>query len=63
MKLNDRSTLWHDPNNQAAKATMSVPERVKNYSKNLTLVVLHKSEGTPFNSDADHPVSTAWLSL
>ncbi len=35
---------------------MSVPERVRSYSKNLTLVALHKSEGTPFNSDADHPV-------
>ncbi len=40
----------------AAKPLLSVPERVRSYSKNLTLVALHKSEGTPFNSDADHPV-------
>ncbi len=39
--------------------TESVTERVENYSKNLTLVTLHKSEGMPFNQ----PVSTAWCSL
>ncbi len=48
---------------QAAIAAVSVPERVISYSKKLTLVALHKSEGTPFNSDADHPVSMAWRSL
>ncbi len=58
-----RAALASDPNDQAAKAAMSVPERVKNYSMNLTLVALHKTEGTPYNSDADHPVSTAWCSL
>ncbi len=48
---------------QAAVAAVSVHERVRSDSKNLTLVGLHKSEGTPFNSDADHPVSMAWRSL
>ncbi len=59
------AALAGDPNNQVAKAAVSVPERVRNYSKNLTLVALQKSEGniTPFSSDADHPVSMAWRSL
>ncbi len=57
------AALTGDPNDQAGKAVMLVPERVEDYSKNLTLVALHKSEGTPFNSDADHPVSTVWRSL
>ncbi len=48
---------------QAAVAAVSVHEHVRSYSKNLTLVALHKSEGIPFNSDADHPVSMAWRSL
>ncbi len=56
------AALAGDPNDQAA---VSVPERVRNYSKNLTLVALHKSEGnvTPFGTDADQPVSMAWRSL
>ncbi len=58
-----RVALAGNPNDQATKAAMSVPECVENYSKNLTLVALHKSEGTPFNSDVDHPVSTVWCSL
>ncbi len=47
----------------SCQAAASVHERVRSDSKNLTLVALHKSEGTPFNSDADHPVSMAWRSL
>ncbi len=54
-----REALAGDSNDQAAKASMSVTECVENYSKNLTLVTLHKSGGTPFN----HPVSKAWCSL
>ncbi len=54
-----RAALASDSNNQAAKAAMSITEHVENYSKNLTLVTLHKSGGMPFN----HPVSTAWCSL
>ncbi len=41
-----RIVLASDFNDQAA---MSVIEHVENYSKNLTLVTLHKSGGTPFN--------------
>ncbi len=57
-----RAALAGEPNDQAA---VSVPECVRNYSKNLTLVALHKSEGnvTPFCSDADQPFSMAWRSL
>ncbi len=53
------AALAGDPNDQAANAAVSIPECVRNYSKNLTLVALHKSEGnvTPFGSDADQPVS------
>ncbi len=51
-------------NDQAAKAAMSVLERVENYSENLTLVYLGVIErGYALNSDADHPVSMAWRSL
>ncbi len=35
---------------QAAVAAVSVHEHVRSHSKNLTLVALRKSEGTPFNS-------------
>ncbi len=54
-----RAALASTSNDQAAKAAMSINEHIENYSKNLTLVTLHKSGGTPFN----HPVSTAWCSL
>ncbi len=38
-----RAALAGDYNDQAAKAAISVAERVETYSENLTLVTLHKS--------------------